>query len=186
MRLADAFLQGELHCILGRLEPMALALLASISHTTFVQPVLCKISSCPNANICDCWYHIIIPVLVLACFLTKSVKDTHQYLVSACVCVSYLGNKVLVTGVVCGNYGEDVPVIFLHDVEHDGRLLLDGGPELKEHGAVVLWRDRQGGFHTGWSVVLFVRTDTYSTRHLSLSLSLDHHVSLLQRSAGHR
>lgn len=45
----------------------------------------------------------------------------------------YLGDKVLVTRVVCGDDGEDVPVVFLHDVEHDGGLLLDGGSELKEH-----------------------------------------------------
>lgn len=50
----------------------------------------------------------------------------------------YLGDEVLVPWVVGGDDGEDVPVVLLHDVEHDGRLLLDGGPELKEHGAVVL------------------------------------------------
>lgn len=55
-----------------------------------------------------------------------------------CVCVCYLGNKVLVSRVIGGNYGEDVPVIFLHDVEHDRCLLLDGGAELKEHGVVIL------------------------------------------------
>lgn len=50
----------------------------------------------------------------------------------------YLGDKVLVAGVVGGDNGEDVPVVLLHDVEDDRRLLLDGGTELKEHGVVVL------------------------------------------------
>ena len=51
---------------------------------------------------------------------------------------SYLGDKVLITGVVCCDDGEDVPVIFLHDVEYDRCLLLDGGAKLKEHGVVIL------------------------------------------------
>lgn len=58
-------------------------------------------------------------------------------------CCIYLSNKVLVAGVVCGDDGEDVPVVLLHDVEHDGRLLLDGGSELKEHGVIVLQKDTQ-------------------------------------------
>lgn len=55
----------------------------------------------------------------------------------------YLGNKVLVTWVVCGDDGEDVPVVFLHDVEHDRSLLLYGGAELKEHGVVILKTERE-------------------------------------------
>ena len=61
---------------------------------------------------------------------------------------SYLGDEVLITRGVGGDDGEDVPVVFLHDVEDYRRLLLDGGPELKEHGVVILqkkkreeWRD---------------------------------------------
>lgn len=50
----------------------------------------------------------------------------------------YLGDEVLVTRVVRGDDGEDVPVVFLHDVEYDRSLLLDGGAELKEHGVVIL------------------------------------------------
>lgn len=50
----------------------------------------------------------------------------------------YLGDKVLVTWIVRGDDGKDVPVVFLHDVEDDRSLLLDGRPELKEHGVVVL------------------------------------------------
>lgn len=50
----------------------------------------------------------------------------------------YLGDKVLVTRVVRGDDGEDVPVVFLHDVQHDRGLLLDGGAKLKEHGVVIL------------------------------------------------
>lgn len=40
-------------------------------------------------------------------------------------CVIYLVDKVLVARVVRGDYGEDVPVILLHDVQHDLGLLLD-------------------------------------------------------------
>lgn len=50
----------------------------------------------------------------------------------------YLVDKVLVARVVRGDYGEDVPVILLHDVQHDGGLLLDGRTELEKHGVVVL------------------------------------------------
>ena len=50
----------------------------------------------------------------------------------------YLVDKVLVARVVCGDNGEDVPVILLHDVQHDGGLLLDGRTELEKHGVVVL------------------------------------------------
>lgn len=58
---------------------------------------------------------------------------------SVCMCVFiYLVDKVLVAGVVRGDYGEDVPVILLHDVQHDGGLLLDGWTELEKHGVVVL------------------------------------------------
>lgn len=52
--------------------------------------------------------------------------------------VSYLGDKVQVSGVVCGDDGEDVPVVFLHDLQHDGGLLLYGRAKLEEHGVVVL------------------------------------------------
>jgi len=50
----------------------------------------------------------------------------------------YLVDKVLVTGVVSGDYRKDVPVILLHNVQHDRGLLLDGWAELEEHGVVVL------------------------------------------------
>lgn len=50
----------------------------------------------------------------------------------------YLVDKVLVARVVCGDYGEDVPVILLHDIQHDGGLLLDGWTKLEKHGVVVL------------------------------------------------
>lgn len=54
----------------------------------------------------------------------------------------YLGDEVLVTWVVCCDNGEDVPVVFLHYVQDDRSLLLDGGAELKEHGVVILKNDR--------------------------------------------
>lgn len=65
------------------------------------------------------------------------------HILTICTCClsaecGYLGDKVLVTGVVRGDDGEDVPVIFLHDVEYDRCLLLDGWPKLKEHGVVIL------------------------------------------------
>lgn len=50
----------------------------------------------------------------------------------------YLVDKVLVSGVVRGDYGEDVPVVLLHDVQHDGGLLLNGRTKLEKHGVVVL------------------------------------------------
>lgn len=56
---------------------------------------------------------------------------------SVYICV-YLVDKVLVTRVVRGDYGEDVPVILLHDVQHDGGLLLNGWTKLEKHGVVVL------------------------------------------------
>lgn len=56
----------------------------------------------------------------------------------------YLVDKVLVARVVRGDNGEDVPVILLHDVQHDGGLLLDGRAKLEKHGVVVLeTRDTQ-------------------------------------------
>lgn len=58
--------------------------------------------------------------------------------VPVCLQCRYLGDKVLVTRVVGGDDGEDVPVVLLHDVQDDGRLLFDGRAELKEHGVVVL------------------------------------------------
>ncbi len=42
------------------------------------------------------------------------------------------GNEILVAWELAGHYGEDVPVVLFHDVEHEQRLLLDGGPELEE------------------------------------------------------
>ena len=56
--------------------------------------------------------------------------------------MSYLGDKVQVSGVVCGDDGEDVPVVLLHDVEHDRGLLLDGRAELEEHRVVILGNRR--------------------------------------------
>lgn len=53
-------------------------------------------------------------------------------------CVIYLVDKVLVARVVRGDYGEDVPVILLHDVQHDLGLLLDRRTKLEKHGVVVL------------------------------------------------
>lgn len=50
----------------------------------------------------------------------------------------YLVDKVLVARVVRGDHGEDVPVILLHDVQHDGGLLLNGWTKLEKHGVVVL------------------------------------------------
>lgn len=47
-------------------------------------------------------------------------------------------DEVLVPGVVGGDDGEDVPVVLLHDVEHDRGLLLYRRPELEEHGVVIL------------------------------------------------
>lgn len=71
----------------------------------------------------------------------------------------YLGDKVLVAGVVGGDDGEDVPVVLLHDVEDDRRLLLDGGAELKEHGVVVLETHTETHTHTvtqqHWSECFF-------------------------------
>lgn len=57
------------------------------------------------------------------------------------VCIQvfiYLVDKVLVARVVSGDDGEDVPVILLHDVQHDRGLLLDGWTKLEKHGVVVL------------------------------------------------
>lgn len=59
--------------------------------------------------------------------------------------MSYLGDKVQVSGVVCGDDGEDVPVVLLHDVEHDRGLLLDGRAELEEHRVVILGGTEEGG-----------------------------------------
>lgn len=61
------------------------------------------------------------------------------------VCIGYLGDKVQVSGVVCGDDGEDVPVVLLHDVEHDRGLLLDGRAELEEHRVVILGGTEEGG-----------------------------------------
>lgn len=47
-------------------------------------------------------------------------------------------DEVLVPRVVGGDDGEDIPVVLLHDVEHDGSLLLYRWPELEEHGVVIL------------------------------------------------
>lgn len=56
----------------------------------------------------------------------------------------YLGDKVLVPRVVRGDDGEDVPVVLLHDVQHEQSLLLDGGTELEERGLHVLRRKKPG------------------------------------------
>ena len=59
--------------------------------------------------------------------------------IKACVHVFiYLVDKVLVARIVRGDYGEDVQVILLHDVQHDRGLLLDGRTKLEKHGVVVL------------------------------------------------
>lgn len=50
----------------------------------------------------------------------------------------YLVDKVLVTRVIRGDNGKDVPVILLHNVQHDRGLLLDGWSKLEKHGVVVL------------------------------------------------
>lgn len=50
----------------------------------------------------------------------------------------YRVDKILVARVVSGDNGEDVPVVLLHDVQHDGGLLLNGWTELKKHGVVIL------------------------------------------------
>lgn len=50
----------------------------------------------------------------------------------------YLVDKVLVSRVVGGDDGEYVPIILLHDVQHDRGLLLDGRSKLEKHGVVVL------------------------------------------------
>ncbi len=42
------------------------------------------------------------------------------------------GNEILVAWELAGHYGEDVPVVLFHDVEHEQRLLLDGGSKLEE------------------------------------------------------
>lgn len=60
----------------------------------------------------------------------------------------YLGDEVLVARVVRGDDGEDVPVVFLHDVKYDRGLLLDGGAKLKEHGVVVLKMTEAHGYVT--------------------------------------
>lgn len=64
-------------------------------------------------------------------------KDTQTHNVFLSVLI-YRVDKVQVAGVVSGDNGEDVPVVFLHDVQHDGGLLLNGWTKLKKHGVVVL------------------------------------------------
>lgn len=71
----------------------------------------------------------------------------------------YLGDEVLVTGVVRCDDGEDVPVVLLHDVQDDRSLLLDGGAKLKEHGVVVLaitekQRQSENGYATAYDTGL--------------------------------
>lgn len=66
-----------------------------------------------------------------------TVTAAGSYCQSVFLCF-YLVDKVLVPGVVCGDDRENVPVILLHNVQHDGRLLLDGGAKLEEHGVVIL------------------------------------------------
>ena len=41
-------------------------------------------------------------------------------------------DELLVPWELGGDDGEDVPVVLLHDVEHQQRLLLDGSPKLEE------------------------------------------------------
>lgn len=58
-------------------------------------------------------------------------------------------DELLVAGELGRDDGEDVPVVLLHDVQHQQRLLLDGGPELEErrlHILVEQERDWGGGF----------------------------------------
>lgn len=41
-------------------------------------------------------------------------------------------DELLVPGELRRDDGEDVPVVLLHDVEHEQSLLLDGGAKLEE------------------------------------------------------
>lgn len=52
--------------------------------------------------------------------------------------LSHPVDEVLVPWVVGSDDREDVPIVLLHDVEHDGRLLLYRRPKLEEHGVVIL------------------------------------------------
>lgn len=47
-------------------------------------------------------------------------------------------DELLVAGELGRDDGEDVPVVLLHDVQHQQRLLLDGGSELEERGLHIL------------------------------------------------
>ena len=47
-------------------------------------------------------------------------------------------DELLVAGELGGDDGEDVPVVLLHDVEHQQCLLLDGGAKLEERRLVIL------------------------------------------------
>lgn len=47
-------------------------------------------------------------------------------------------DELLVAGELGRDDGEDVPVVLLHDVQHQQRLLLDGGSELEERRLHIL------------------------------------------------
>ena len=76
----------------------------------------------------------------------------------------YLGNKVLIARVVGGDDGEDVPVVLLHDVEHDRGLLLNGWAELEKHGVVIL-RGKDKDSKVGWLKIYCI---SHETNHISL------------------
>lgn len=58
-------------------------------------------------------------------------------------------NKLLVAGELGRDDGEDVPVVLLHDVQHQQRLLLDGGTELEERRLYILVEQESGGEEVG-------------------------------------
>lgn len=52
-------------------------------------------------------------------------------------------DEVQVPRVVGSDDGKDVPVVLLHDVEHDRGLLLYRRPKLEEHGVVILQNKKE-------------------------------------------
>lgn len=56
----------------------------------------------------------------------------------------YLVDKILVARVICCDNGKDVPVILLHDIKHDRRLLFNGWAKLEKHGMVILKNRNKG------------------------------------------
>lgn len=61
-------------------------------------------------------------------------------------------DELLVAGELGRDNGEDVPVVFLHDVQHQQGLLLDRGTELEERGLHILIKERwwrEGGRDKG-------------------------------------